>query len=302
LLQPVRLALALALLWGVAPPAEAAPARTKRERRVAVVGNPAEPVPEIRVEAATPTWLFFLTALAKTTLTVDEQPRTVDKVAVPADESRIRILDMGERSIIVQAVEDLRPGERHELAVFFADGHAPARAAFVLVTDPAEVDARIDVERPASPSATCPAEAPRAPPRPEDFVLLGYVDREGVLTGTVQPALDDGRGLESGLGELYRGATWLRVKVRVRNSAGQRPWTPREATFTGRGGVTLQARVVTFEGGEVVPGEPLRVLAIADTLPASPGDVFSLEIRGADGRSLVIPHVRLPKRETEGDR
>jgi hypothetical protein len=38
----------------------------------------------------------------------------------------------------VQAVEDYRPDERHELEAFFADGKAPARAAFMLVMDPAE--------------------------------------------------------------------------------------------------------------------------------------------------------------------
>ncbi|WP_370644215.1 DUF2381 family protein, partial [Myxococcus sp. RHSTA-1-4] len=175
------------------PRAEAAPGRTKRERPVAVVGNPAEPLPEIRLEAASPTWLFFPTAIAENTLTVDEQPRTVDTAAVPGGGSRIRVLDVGKRSIIVQAVEDLRPGERHELAVFFADGRAPARAAFVLVTDPAEVDARIVVER-REPTAACPAEAPRPPPGPEDCVMLGYVTRKGVQTGPVDDASNEAGG------------------------------------------------------------------------------------------------------------
>jgi len=136
---------------------------TKRERPVAVAVNPVAPLPEIRVEKATPTWLLLPTEIAKSTLTIDGVLRTVDKVAVPVDESRIRIVDVGERSIIVQPEADLGPGERHELTVFFADGRAPARAAFVLVTDPAEVDSRIDVERPDPPDAACPAEAELAP-------------------------------------------------------------------------------------------------------------------------------------------
>ncbi|QSQ26786.1 DUF2381 family protein [Pyxidicoccus parkwayensis] len=134
MLQPVRWALALVLLGGAAPRADAAPPRTKRERPVAVVADPAAPLPEIHVEAAAPTVLFFATTIAESTLTVDEQPRTVDTAAVPGNGSRIRVLDVGKRSIIVQPVEDLAAGERHELAVFFADGRAPARAAFVLVT------------------------------------------------------------------------------------------------------------------------------------------------------------------------
>ena len=288
----------LALLGGAAPRADAAPGRAKRERPVAVAVSPAEPLPEIHVEAAAPTLLFFPTEIAKSTLTVDGVARTVDKAAVPVGESLIRIVDVGERSILVQPVEDLRPGERHELVVFFADGRAPARAAFTLVTDPAEVDARIDVERPASPNAACPAEAPRPPPRPEDFVLLGYVDEKGVRTGSVGPANDDARGLRSAAGGSFRGKAWALVDVRITNVAGQQPWTPREATFTSRRGVTLRARVVTVGSGEIPPGEFRRVLAVADAVPASAGEVFALEVSGSGGRSLVIPGVRF----TEGDR
>ncbi|WP_426753911.1 DUF2381 family protein [Myxococcus sp. Y35] len=302
MLQPVRLALALVLVWGTAPRADAAPPRTERKRAVSVVVNPDAPLPEIRVEAASPTWLYFPTAIAESTLTVDGQPRTVDAAAVPGEGVRIRVLDVGKRSIIVQPVEDLRPGERHELTVFFADGRAPARAAFVLVSDPAEVDSRIDVERREPPNAACPAEAPRAPPRPEDFVLLGYVDQNGVQTGTVAPTADDPRGLRSESGWTYRGATWALVDVRIWNLAGQRPWTPGEATLTGKGGVTLRARVVTEGGGEVAPDEALRVLAVADTPPPEAGGVFALEVRGTGGRNLVIPRVLFPKRATEGDR
>jgi uncharacterized protein (TIGR02268 family) len=259
-------------------------------------------LPEIRVEAAAPTLLFFPTAIAENTLTVDEQPRGLDVAAVPGHGSRIRVLDVGKRTILVQPVEDLRPGERHELAVFFADGRAPARAAFVLVTDLAEVDSRIDVERPEPPDAACPAEAPRGPPRPEDFVLLGYVDENGVQTGTVYSASDDPRGLRSDAGGTYHGAKWALVDVVIWNSAGQQPWTPGEATLTGKDGVTLRARVVTVGRGEAAPGESLRVLAVADTPPPAAGGVFTLEVRGTGGRSLVVPRVQFPKRKTEGDR
>jgi len=302
LLQPVRLALALVLLGGAAPRADAAPGRTKRERPVAVAGNPAEPLPEIRIEKATPTLLFFPTTIAEGTLTVDELPRTVDTAAVPSDGSRIRVLDVGKRTILVQPVEDLPLGERHEIAVFFADGSAPARAAFALVTDPAEVDARIDVQRREPPDTACPAEAPRPPLGPEDFVLLGYVTRKGVQTGPVDAAYDAARGLRSREGDAFRGTGWVLVDVLIENSAGQRPWTPREATLTGRGGAELRARLVTTGSGEIAPGESLRVLVVADPPPPSAGEVFALEIRGSAGRSLVIPRVQFPRGSSEGSR
>ena len=79
MLQPTRLALALVLVWGAAPRADAAPLHTKRERPVAVVVNPDAPLPEVRVEKATPTRLLFPMGIAKSTLTVDGVLRTVDK-------------------------------------------------------------------------------------------------------------------------------------------------------------------------------------------------------------------------------
>jgi uncharacterized protein (TIGR02268 family) len=285
LIQPFRLALALALFWGAVPGADAAPERTKRVRPVAVTGTPGVPPPEIRVEKASPTVLFFPPSVLKETLTVDT--------------SRIQVLDAGEHTVTVQAVEDLRPGERHELAVSFADGRAPARAAFMLVTDPAEVDARIDVERREPPEAACPAEAPRDPPRPEDFVLMGYVNRKGVQTDTVAFTSDAGEGLSSDPGLSYRGEGWVLVDVQVANSAGQQPWTPREATLKGRRGVTLPARLVTVGGGTIAPGEALRVLAVADPPPPDAGVVFALQIRGDGGRTLTIPGVRFQGRLTE---
>ncbi|NMO17481.1 DUF2381 family protein [Pyxidicoccus fallax] len=299
MLQPIRLALALALFCGAAPRADAASGRAKRERPVAVVDSDAVPLPEIRVDKATSTLLFFPAAIAKSTLTVDEQPRTVDKAAIPVNESRIRVLDMGERSIIVQAVEDLRPGERHELAVFFADGRAPARASFVLMTDPAEVDARIDVERREPPNADCPAEASRPSPRPEDFVLLGYVDDHGVQTEKVDEASNAGQGLSSQPGVSYRGKGWVLVDVQIENSASQRPWAPREATLTGRRGFTLPARLVTVDGGKIAPGKTQRVLAVAVPPPPDAGPDFVLQIRGEGGRGLTIPRVRFQELLTE---
>lgn len=298
MLQPAGLALALVLFWAATPRADAAPGRTRRERPVVVAATPAEPLPELHVDQATPTLLFFPAAIAKSTLTVDGQPRTVDKAALP-DESRIRVLDVGERSIIVQPVEDLRPGERHELVVVFADGRPPARAAFVLVTDPDEVDARIDVERPAPPSAPCPVEAPRPFPRPEDFVLLGYVDEQGVQTDSVDEASDASHGLASLEGRTYRGKGWVLVDVRVANQAGRPTWTPREAMLTGGRGVTLPARLVTEDGGKIAPGRFRRVLAVVDPPPADAGTVFDLQIRGDGGRNLTIPRVRFKAPLTE---
>ncbi|KFE72228.1 hypothetical protein DB31_0490 [Hyalangium minutum] len=229
-------------------------------------------------------------------------PADIQKKTITVEQSRIRVVDTGARSIIVQAAPDYRADEQQELEVFFADGGAPARAAFVLVMDPAEVDTRIDVKRPEPPNAACPAETQRAEPRPEDFVLLGYVDASGVPTTTFDGAPDEAQGLKSQPGVSYRGHGWVLMDVTIRNLPGLPPWTPRDATLTGKGGVTLRARLVAAPKGEIAPGERARVLVVVDTLPPSAGLVFTLEVRGVDGRSVVIPRVTLPTAALEGKR
>ncbi|MDC0714282.1 DUF2381 family protein [Stigmatella sp. ncwal1] len=280
--QPLRLSLVLVLLWGTAARAESAPGgRVERTRAVTVTGNPAEPLPEVRVAGDTPTLLLFSAPIQKKTLTFDE--------------SRIRVLDSGEFTIVVQGVADLQEGERHEIGVFFADGRAPTRAAFVLVTNPSEVDIRIDVRRPELPVAPCQNEAQLRAPLPEDFVLLGYVGEEGVSATPIKDVDAPSQGLSAVVGYSYRGHGWGLVAVLINNHSSQPPWTPRQATFTGTLGLSLQTRLVVEGKGAIEPGLTKRVLAVVDTPILSAGAVFMLELRGEDGRSLKIPNVRFPK-------
>ncbi len=156
------------------------------------------------------------------------------------------MLDIGKRSIIVRAADDYRADERAELEVLFADGKAPARAAFALVMDPAEVDTRIDVERPEPPTVACPAEAPLAAPRPEDFVRLGFVSKGGVQTAAIARVEDSGQGLESERAVSYRGKGWVLFDVRdTQPCPSARLFSPHSATLTGKGGETLRVLRVT---------------------------------------------------------
>lgn len=278
--QPVRLALALVFVWGAAAPARAAQVeRVKRERSVSVTSSPSEPIPVVRVAHDTPTLFLFPAPINRKTLTFDE--------------TRIRVLDAGERSVIVQPVADLPDGERYEIGVYFADGRAPARAAFTLVTDPAEVDYRIDVTRPEQ-SRSCP-DAPPREPKPEDLVLLGLVDKEGITVTPIKSHEVPSRGFAVTAASAYRGKAWVLVDMRVDNSAGQRPWFPREAVLTGRAGLPLRARIV-IDGNDAIQPDSggRRVLVVADVGQLSVNPVFTLEVMG-DGRTLVLPNVRFPK-------
>lgn len=286
MIQPVRLALALVLAWGAAKPATAAQEeRAKRDRAVSVVRSPTDPLPVVRVARDTPTLFLFPAPINRKTLTFDE--------------SRIRVLDAGERSVIVQPVADLPEGERYAVGVFFADGRAPARAAFLLVTDPAEVDTRIDVQRPELTDIACPVDLPRTP-RPEDFVLLGFVDKEGVTATPIRSHDDSERGFAAHSAIAYRGKGWVLVDVWIRNFAGQSPWVPRVATLTGRTGLPIKARIVTVDAEAISPGRQGRVVAVAEVEQLSASPVYALELVG-DGRTLTIPNVRLPKAASGGN-
>lgn len=279
MIVPVRLALAVALLLGAAARAEAAPSRMKRDRPVAVTVNPAEPLPEIHVAPDVPTVLLFPADIQKKTITVDQ--------------SRIRVRDAGASSIIVQAVEDYRPDERHELEVFFADGKVPARAAFALVMDPVEVDTRIDVERPEPTNAACPACEPHAAMSPVDAVASGLIDKDGVGTQKFKDVQDAASGFASKDGVSYRAKTWVLVAVQIIRLPGHPPWRPSGASLTSKSG---EARVKTVK---VEPSKAdsaaLRVLVETDVPPPSLGLEFTLHLSGLEGApSFSIPTVMLP--------
>ncbi|NOK19516.1 DUF2381 family protein [Corallococcus carmarthensis] len=282
MLQPLRLALplALALAWGAAAQAQpAARMRVERQRSVIIASTPAAPLPVVRVAQDTLTLLFFPSPIQKKTLTFDE--------------SRIRVLDAGERSVIIQPVVNLGDGERQEIGVFFDDGRAPARAAFRLVTDPAEVDSRIDVQRPAPPNEACQPTAQAPAPKPEDFVLLGYLDDKGITTSSRKgPLAMQGLSLESLV--AFRGTKWILANVKISNSLEQPAWTPREATFVGRSGTPLRARLVAKQPGPLLPGEAGRFLAAMEVTATNADLVFTLEVLGDAGRRLTIPDVRFP--------
>jgi len=253
---------------------------------VTIASTPAEPLPVIHVAADTRTLFLFSAPIQRRTLTFDE--------------SRIRVLDVGERSIIVQPVANLTDGERQEIGVFFADGQVPTRAAFVLVTDPSNVDALIDVHRPEPPNAACQPTAQAPAPKPEDFVLLGYLDKTGVTTTLGNGVKDAAQGLSSPATVAFRGKGWILMDVTIMNERNRPAWTPREATFVGRVGMPLRARLVAKKLGAIPAGEEGQVLAVAEVPKTSSDLVFSLEVRGDGGRRLTIPDVRFPQPRSGG--
>jgi uncharacterized protein (TIGR02268 family) len=220
----------------------------------------------------------------------------IRKKSVRVNTPRLRVLDTGEQSrlLMVQAVSPLKEGERHELEVEFTDGQAPARAVFALVAHASDVDAVVTVARQQPAAPTCPAEVRADARAPEDLLLLGYMDKGGVPTAEIYQVRDDAQGLESEEGVAYRGKGWLMFQVEIRNTRGPQAWVPTEATLTSKTGEKLRGRVVREQQGESVPDDWVRVLVVTEEPPAGAGLVFTLEVSGADGRTLAIPRVTIP--------
>jgi hypothetical protein len=83
-------------------------------------------------------------------------------------------------------------------------------------------------------------------------------------------------------------------QIGIRNMRGPQVWVPTEATLTGKAGEKLRGCVVPEEQGEPALGDPVWVLVVTEEPPSSAGLAFTLELSGADGRSLTIPVPKIP--------
>ncbi len=292
MIQPGTLTLMFLLIAAVAR-AQPAPGSASRQRSLTVTGDPTEPVPEVRgAQGAGITFHF-------------DGPILEGSVRV--DEARVRVVDVGKRSLLVEPLTPPRADQPMEVSVLYSDGE-PRRAAFVIVAHPSEVDMWVEVTRRAPPlgeacqarleelRARCGAHSPTA------FRRSGLLTPEGIQTR----AFDGQRGSEGNLaattGVAYLGQTWVLVEVDFQNDTGQ-TWVPRTATLTGKGGQPFTVHWVTAEPMEVAPGQKGRVWVETAGVPPSGAEVeFTLEVGGADGRVLRVPSVKLPPREQEGKR
>jgi len=291
LFQSVPLALALVLLVGTGARAQA-PVPAQPQRTLTLTADPAEPPQRVHVLPDRPIVFMF--------------DADIRGGAVTVDTARVRVLAEGARSLLVQLVKGLGPGERVKLEVPFTDGRAPERATFLLVPPAAgeAPDTWLQVTRPAPPEPPppeppCPAPAPERAPGPEDFLLLGYLDGTGVGTAAFRVFTDATPSLSFSGGRAYRGSGWVLLDLESSDPEAAPPWLPSQATLVGKAGERLPGRVVTRAQGE--PGaEVTRVLVVTEEPPPSAGLVFSLELRGAEGQSLILHKVEIPERKQEG--
>jgi len=291
LFQPSTLALVLLLLGAVAQ-AQPAPSRTHRQRSITLTGNPADPAAEVRGAKGIGITFHF------------DGPILEESVKV--DEARIRVVDVGKRSLLIELVAEPRAEQPSEVSVTFADG-AQRRAAFAIVPHPSEVDTWIGViRRTEELGAACQARIDELRARfgsqsPTAFRRSRLLPVEGILARTFTRKVANAGDLEADQGVSFRGKDWVLLELRIANQTAQ-PWTPRVATLTSKDGARVTVRLLTAETAEILPGESRRVWVETDAPTESAGELFALEVSGADGRVLRVENVKLAPPVREGKR
>ncbi|RJS14716.1 hypothetical protein DRW03_34200 [Corallococcus sp. H22C18031201] len=195
-----------------------------------------------------------------------------------------------------------------ELTVSFADGAAPTRVVFSLVTHPSEVDAQVMVSRlPRTAEAiqaeleelraSCAAkdaelEALRArsvASGPAGMILAGLLGTGGVRVGKVD-ALGSGEGLKPQEAVTYSARGWAAIAVEVRNT-GSQLWTPTDARLSiVASGERINVLAVRMKEQQIRPGGTELVVVETGAPNWSEGALLRLELRDSEGtRRLLIP-------------
>jgi uncharacterized protein (TIGR02268 family) len=291
LLQPSTLALVL-LLLGAAARAQPAPSRAHHRRSIIATGNAADPLPEVRSAKGIGITFHFDGAIREESVKVDE--------------SRIRVVDVGKKSLLVEPISEPLADQPSEVSVMFAD-REQERVAFRIVPHPSEVDTWIEVtRRTEQPDAACQARIDELRARcgaqsPTMFRRSGLLGKEGIPARRFERGADSEGALVSDGGVSFRGEGWVLLEVVISNPTGQ-PWAPHAATLKSKDGAPVTVRLITPEVEEIPPGMSRRVWVETDDPPANAGVLFTLEVSGADGRSVRIGNVALAPRMQEGKR
>jgi len=277
LLQPTTHVWGILLLM-LAAAAEAQP-QAARGRIIVLAANPGAPPPEVLVAAGRRTHILF-----------DGQ---IEKGSVQVDLARVTLVDVGERSLLIEPVVSPGDNDRWVLRVRFSEGGPPEWAALALVSRPGESDAQVEVVRQPLTLESCQAELARAQARAKDpgssvWWLLDRLRGSSVQGHRLQ--------LKGADGWAYRFEDGLLFVVQLKKGLGPQPWTPTGATLRNPKDPKQEVKVhaLHVREGPLAPGEWSPV-AVEASLPSSPEPKYLvLELRGAGGQRLAIGQVGLP--------
>ena len=296
-----RLALPLVLLVGftaTAQPQEVLRGRELKRRRVSLSVATADKPVELRVAPG------YLTALEF------DSPVDRDSVVLGDGESRFALFEVTPRAILLKPEMDLGLGRGMEMIVPFADGAAPSRVVFSLVTHPAEVDAQVMVSRMPRTAeaiqaeldemrAACSAKdaeldalrARTVASGPAGLLFAGLLGEEGVRSHRADlRAISENLKAEEVI--VHRAGLWAALAMSVRNT-GAAPWSPTEARLSVvASGERINVLAVRTREPRIEPGKSSLVVVETGTPTWPEGTVLRLELRDSEGgRRLLIPRI-----------
>jgi uncharacterized protein (TIGR02268 family) len=266
-------ALAAPFLAVTAAAQPATTARVPRQRTVSAASASAAS-PEVRLAPEVRTLVLF--------------DADIDASSLVLDATRVRLVDAGARSLVLQPVTELSPKDRLMMRVRFRGDADPQEAGFVLVWHPSEVDTVVDVTRSVQSTAMCRAELAETQAHCgaaslAELIFSGALDARGVVTaqlrGTSLP--EETRRVSMVEGWVHTGPDWGVLALRIRHPPGEPPWTLQEAGLTQQ--VTdrrFLARTVRVQ--RTSEAEERVVLEFASPEIATPGD-YQLSLSEAPG-------------------
>ena len=239
--------------------------------------------------------------MATNTLTLFRFDASIDRASLEVEgrTTRFRLVDVGDRTLILEMAAEPGDGEKLGVRVRYKDGATPAYATFVLVSHPTLVDKEVEVVR--RPRTVEALEARVAHMEAELVALKAQCAQSGLPNLAFSGLLDSTdvrakpfwgkaapgyRGsLEPGEGIGYRATRWAMVVVSIRNLPGQPAWAPGTARLTSTTGTPVKVLSVHLEKPRLLAGESALAAVLVEP-PASGEGLFQLELVDAEGGRL----------------
>ena len=271
--------------------AQAQPEAT-RGRKVTLSMAPGAPLPEVHVAASVATLLLF------------DSP--IERASVQLDATRLRLVDAGEHSLIIEPRVSPGAQEQWVLRVRYANTVGPEQwAAFALVSRPEQVDLRIEVVRGQQSIEACQAElaAAKAHGEPGNADVWGLADQLGghAVQAAAFTASWGAASLRAQEGVAYRLATGVLLVLLIQNKTGQPAWAPTEGTLrsTNKTKEAVTVRTVSLRQGPIAPGA-VGWVAVEAALPApAAGRYFELRLGDPSGRVLTLGPMQIPQEQQD---
>jgi uncharacterized protein (TIGR02268 family) len=229
--------------------------------------------------------------------------------SVQADATLVKVVDGGERSLILTLLRRPAAHEQPTVRVRYADGASPEWATFALQAPPTEVDMQVHVRRRPQPLEACQSELAQTRARCDGTSagVWEFARRLGEAPVTFEPLEPDrhqdrASGLSVHQAWLYQAGTFWLLLLTLENAPDGETWVPTEATWVPRGeeGPAVPVRTVSLEAGPLAPGTRGRLAVETDLPPAGAPDRFTLTVRDRGGRSLTYEVRLMPPQQKKG--